>query len=204
MTVTLNSLARWAVLAADEAVVFEGLDEAERRVRLNLNLEAVTTLFIGYPDGSENLLVTVGPGLETVVFNVAGSFKVYAENGSGIVHYQSADLEPNYVEVVDPKIFTKIAQRRHRNPELEEMMYRMQANMERRLAAQTDEIEALYARQLQEAKNAATVQANPPAVAPTAGASEVPAQVPAGEKPGESAGTPAGSEQPSNGGGTPA
>lgn len=204
MTISLNSLARWAVLAADEAVVFEALDDAERPVRINFNLEAVTTLFIGYPDGTENLLVTVGPGLETVVFNVAGAFRIYAENGSGVVQYQSAHLEPNHVEVVDPVIFTKIAQRRHRNPELEEMMYRMQANIERRFAAQADEIEAQYQRQLQEAKNAAAAPSNPQPVAPPTGAVVEPAAGQTGENSGEVAGAGAASGDASgSGGGTP-
>ena len=147
MTVKLNSLARWASLPATDAIVFEGSDVGERRVRINFNLEGVTSFFIG-DDGGEEFLCTIGPGLETVEFNVAGSFKVYAEKGSGVVHYQSADLEPTFHEIADPVIFTRIAQRRHRNPELEEMMYRMQANIERRLAAQADEMEALYARRL--------------------------------------------------------
>lgn len=199
MTVKLNSLARWAVLPATDAIVFDGSDVAERRVRINFNLEAVTSFFIG-DDTGENFLCTVGPGMETLEFNVAGSFKVYAEKGSGIVHFQSADLEPTHVEVVDPVIFTKIAQRRHRNPELEEMMYRMQANMERRFAAQADELQALYARQLQEVENgrAAETVVTPAPVA--AGGSEVPAQGTAGQKPGEAAGTAAGGEQSGGGG----
>jgi hypothetical protein len=39
--------------------------------------------------------------------------------------------------------FTKIASRRARNPELERMMWKMEQNMERRLAAQRVEMEAL-------------------------------------------------------------
>ena len=144
MVVKLNSLARWAALPSDEAIVFDGADQGERRVRINLNLEGVTAFFIGDEQG-ERFLATLGPGLETVEFNVSGAFKVYAEKGSGIVHYQSADLEPTFAEIADPKIFTRIAQRRHRNPELEEIMYRMQANTERRIAQQAEEIEARYA-----------------------------------------------------------
>jgi hypothetical protein len=200
MVVKLNSLARWAVLPATEAIVFDGSDVAERRVRINFNLEAVTSFFIGDESG-ESFLCTLGPGLDTVEFNIAGSFKVYAEKGSGVVQYQSADLEPTHIEVVDPVIFTKIAQRRHRNPELEEMMYRMQANMERRLAQQADEIAAHYARQIREAENARAAETViAPAPAGT-GAGEVPAQGAAGEKSGEASGSAAGSEQSGGGGG---
>lgn len=199
MVVKLNSLARWASLPSDEAIVFEGSDEGERRVRINLNLEGVTAFFIGDEQG-ERFLATLGPGLETVEFNVAGSFKVYAEKGSGIVHYQSADLEPTFAEIADPKIFTRIAQRRHRNPELEEMMYRMQANIERRMAAQADEMEALYARRLEEAKNAGRTEALAAAAPSGAGGAQVPAQGAVGEKPGEAV-APAPAGQQSGGGG---
>ncbi|MBB3387283.1 hypothetical protein FHT82_000003 [Rhizobium sp. BK275] len=203
MVVKLNSLARWTALPATDAIVFDGSDVAERRVRINFNLEAVTSFFIGDETG-ESFLCTLGPGLDTVEFNIAGSFKVYAEKGSGIVQYQSADLEPTHAEVVDPVIFTKIAQRRHRNPELEEMMFRMQANMERRFALQADEIAAQYARQLKEiedARAAETVVAPAPVAA---GGSEVPAQGAAGEKPGETAGAPVAGEQPGGGSGASA
>lgn len=179
MTMKLNSLARWTKLAPDTGVVFAGKERAERRVRLNLNLEAVTTLMIGIGK-EEQFLCTAGPGLETIEFCVAGTFKVYAEKGSGIVMYQSADLEPTHTEVIDPVIFTRIAQRRHRNPELEEIMYRMQSNMDRRLAQQADENAALLALRMKELENAAKTN---PAPAPiSAGGSEVPAQVaPVGE-----------------------
>nr|QJB21341.1 MAG: hypothetical protein [Microvirus sp.] len=200
MTVKLNSLARWAKLEPAEAIVFEGSNVGERRVRINFNLEGVTAFFIG-DEQREDFLCTIGPGLETVEFNVSGSFKVYAENGSGVVHYQSADLEPTFHEVADPVIFTRIAQRRHRNPELEEMMFRMQANIERRMASQADEIKAHYERRMQEVQNvrAAETFVTPPASAPSGG-SEVSAEGAAGEKPGEAPSPASGSQQPGGGG----
>lgn len=203
MTIKLNSLARWALLPSDEAIVFEGHGDTERTVRISFNLEAVTTLFLGDEDGGENLLVTAGPGLETVEFNVAGSFKVYAEKGSGIVHYLSAEMEPVHFEVPDPKIFTRIAQRRHRNPEVEEMMARAQMNMERRfaqLAAESDARQARLLKEISDVKSAAK-PAGTPAVA---GEQQVPAQVAAGEKPGETPPAPVAGEQQGGGnGGTP-
>lgn len=200
MTVKLNSLARWASLPSTDAIVFEGSDVGERRVRINFNLEGVTTFFIG-DDGGEEFLCTIGPGLETVEFNVAGAFKVYAEKGSGVVHYQSADLEPTFHEIADPVIFTRIAQRRHRNPELEEMMYRMQANIERRLAAQADEMEALYARRLQEAEVARAAKTNNAGTPSGSGGDEVQPQGAAGERPGEAPSPASGGKQQGDAGG---
>lgn len=183
MVVKLNSLTRWALLPEKNAIAFEGTPDGERRVRINFNLEGVTAFFIGDESG-EKFLCTIGPGLETVEFNASGCFNVYPEDGSGVVHYQSADLEPTFHEVLDPVIFTRIAQRRHRNPELEEIMYRMQANVERRLASQADEMQAFYAQKLQEADNARAAQNNA-GTSSGAGGDEVWPQSPAGEKPGE-------------------
>ena len=203
MTVKLNSLSRWAVLDGAEAIAFEGTGAAERRIRIDFNLEGVTSFFIGDLDG-ENFLCTIGPGLETVEFNVAGAFKVYAEKGSGAVHYQCSGQEPTSMEIPDPVIFTRIAQRRTRNPELEEMMHRMQLNVERRMAAQADELAAVYERRerlLLETQNVRTVETNDARTPLAAGGSEVPAQSASGEKPGEAPASPAGGEQSGGGGG---
>lgn len=200
MTVKLNSLIRWSVLDGAEAISFEGTGAAERRVRIDFNLESVTTFFIGDVDG-ENFLCTIGPGLETVEFNVSGAFKVYAEEGSGIVHYQCSGQEPVAVEIVDPVIFTKIAQRRTRNPELEEMMHRMQLNVERRMASQAEELAAFYERRMQETQNVRAVETNNAGAPPSAGGSEVSAQGATGEKPGEAPSPAAGSELAGGGGG---
>ena len=196
MSVKLHSLARWARLDGSEAIVFEGTGPAERRVRIDFNLEACTTFFVGDTDG-ERFLATIGPGLETLEFNIGGAFKVYAEKGSGTVHYLCSGQEPVSMAVPDPVIFTRIATRRTRNPELEEMMHRMNLNIERRMAAQADELAAFYERRLEETRNVQEHVTPSPA---TAGAGQVPAQGGDGEKSGETAGTPAGGEQPADGG----
>jgi hypothetical protein len=152
MVMKLNSLARWAVLPAGSAIVFEGRADAEKRVRLSLNLEAVTSFFIRDKSG-HRFLCTCGPGLEVIEFSVAGSFDVFPEEKAGIVQYHCAAHEEAFTVVDDPKIFTKIASRRSRNPEMEEIMYRMNANMERRLAMQTSEMEAAFAARMRSIEN---------------------------------------------------
>ena len=197
MTVKLNSLARWSRLSPSDAIVFEASEVGERRVRIKLNLEAVTAFFIGDEHG-ENFLCTVGPGLETVEFYATGAVKVYAEAGSGVVHYQDPDLEPTFVEIADPVIFTRIANRRTRNPELEEMMFRMNQNVERRMAQQADEIAAFYERRMQESENARTAETHDAGTPSPAGGSEVRAQSPGGERSGERLSPAAGGEPEGN------
>ncbi|MGV2050862.1 hypothetical protein ACQZ48_12345 [Agrobacterium sp. 22-209-1] len=198
MVVKLNSLSRWSVLPSDKAIVFAGSDVAERRVRIDFNLEAATAFFIVDRDGVESFLCALPAGQETIEFSAAGTFSVYAENGSGAVHYISADLEPTFSEVVDPVIFTKIANRRHRNPELEEMMYRMQLNADRRAAQQASELEAAFARRIKEIEDgrpAEIVKSDAPGAASGAAGAQVPAQGTSGEKPGEAALAPNAGEQ---------
>ena len=198
MVVKLNSLSRWSVLDPEQAIVFAGSDVAERRVRIDFNLEAATSFFIVDDDGVENFLCALPHGQETIEFNAAGTFRVYAENGSGVVQYVSADLEPTFSEIVDPVIFTKIANRRHRNPELEEIMFRMNQNLEARLAQQAHEFEAALERRRMEeeyGRSEETVISNAPGTAAGAGGATVPAQGAAGEKSGENAPAPNAGEQ---------
>ncbi|KRA66676.1 hypothetical protein [Rhizobium sp. Root651] len=198
MVVKLNSLSRWSALDQKQAIVFDGSDIAERRVRIDFNLEAATSFFIVDRDGVESFLCALPAGQETIEFSAAGTFSVYAEAGSGAVHYISADLEPTFSEVVDPVIFTKIANRRHRNPELEEMMFRMNQNLERRLAQQADEFESALARRRLEEENgrsAETVISNAPGTVAGAGGEQVPAQGATSEEPGETPPAPNAGEQ---------
>lgn len=146
MTIKLYSLARWSRLNPRSAVVFDGLEDHERRVRIELNVEAETRFYIEDTQGNVMFLCTVPPGIETVEFNTSGTFSLFPAEGSGEVYYQSADLEPTHIEIVDPETFTTIAERRQRNPELEEILYRTQLNMERRLAQQAAEMELMMQR----------------------------------------------------------
>lgn len=204
MTIKLNSLARWDSLSPENGIMFAGSDVAERRVRINFNCERPTAFFIQLSEREpERFLTALPAGLETVEFNAAGSFMVFAAEGSGAVHYQSADLEPTFVEVVDPVIFTRIANRRHRNPELEEMMYRAQLNMERRFAQLAAEQEAALERRRMEIENGRPVETiitNAPGAAANAAQGQVPAQGSAGEESGSDGGTTAGSQHQGDGG----
>lgn len=200
MTIKLNSLTRWLELEQNGVINFEGAtDGGERRVRLHLNCEAQTALFFENTDGPR-FLTTVEPGLTTIEFGAVGPFSVFPEEMTGAVQYQTADGEPTFATIADPQIFTKIANRRHRNPELEEMMMRMQLNMERRLATQASEIEAAFERRRKEDEHgraAERVETNAPGAVASAAGSEVSAQEPSQPGPVENPGSADGSQQPS-------
>lgn len=198
MTVKLNSLSRWSLLQQNHSINFESDTETERLVRLQLNLEAVTSFYIEDERGA-NFLCTMSQGVDTLEFYAGGSFRVFAEEGSAVVLYQSADLEPTFSEVIDPVIFTKIANRRHRNPELEEILYRSQMNLERRLEQQASEMDAAFARRIQEMENGRskeTVRSNAPGSDSSGYGTQQAAPGATGEKPGETPAGGAGSGQP--------
>ncbi len=200
MTIRLNSLSRWKDLEAGAAIMFDDpATENERRIRLHFNLAAATPFYIEDANGPRFLTV-VPAGLETVEFGAVGSFAIFPQEGAREVQYQTAEDEPTYATVVDPVIFTKIANRRHRNPEMEEVMFRMQQNMERRLAQQADEIEqALERRRMEEThgRPAERIETNAPGAAANAGGKE---QEPVAPKPVEGTGSANDGEQQGNAG----
>lgn len=175
MTIKLNTLARWHDLPAGQQIWFGQEGEPARLVRLHVNLSHPTVFNIEDAYGPR-LLCAVPAGVETIEFSAEGRFSVFPDANSGEVQFQTAELEPAFAEIADPKIFTKIANRRHRNPELEEIMYRMNLNMERRLADQAEQFEAALERRRNEEANgrpAETVVTNAPGAAANAGGAEV-------------------------------
>lgn len=203
MTIKLGSLARWKMFPLD-ALNLPGRDGGERRIRLNINAESEIALYRVFRALDDQQLVAVlAPGFHTVEFMAAGTVSLIAAKQDGAqVWYQTADDEPTYVEVVDPVIFTRIANRRHRNPELEEMMYRMQLNVERRLAAQAEELEQALSRRRAEEEHgrpAEKIVTNAPGSAAAAGGEEVRAPEPVAPESGEAPGGAGGGGQPGGG-----
>lgn len=203
MTIKLGSLSRWA-LFPQGALTLAGREEGERRIRIQFNCEAETALY-RVVEGVEDqqLVVVVGPGAETVEFVAAGEVGLIAVTREGAqVWYQTADTEPTHVEVLDPVIFTRIANRRHRNPEMEEMMFRMQQNMERRLAQTAGEIEAAFERRRREeehGRSAEVIVTNAPGAAANGAGSEVRPQEPSASQSGLTPGSADGSQQTGDG-----
>jgi hypothetical protein len=172
MTINLNSLDRWKVLPAGKAVLFDRPD-AQRRARINFNCAAQTVLHVEDANGPR-LLTSVPPGLSTVQFSVKGAFAIMTDKGSGEVHYQTADIEPTSHQAVDEKVFTKLATRRQRNPELEAIMHQLTLNQQRMFEQQREEYEFRLA-QMEKARNEQQIEENAPA-APEPPAAQVPAQ----------------------------
>lgn len=69
-------------------------------------------------------------GRETLHFTVPGEFNLFA---TGEFLYYTGDDETTHNVVVAPVIFTRIANRRARNPNMEMMEFQMKLNLQRRM-----------------------------------------------------------------------
>lgn len=139
----IGNVTKWRPLEADgsSAVMFPG---EERVVRIEVTSGEPAKLFIEYesvddddkPVMREQFLARI-EGFDRLEFTVPGDFKLYVE-GSDIM-YNCVDGDLVYNVVVAPVIFTRIANRKARNPNLEMMEYNMRLNLERRMKTLEEE-----------------------------------------------------------------
>lgn len=166
------NLNKWALLREEQALAFS--NPRARNVRLEVNAPVKTALHVVTADGEVQFLALV-EGRDTLEFGVSGKFSLTVEGADVWVY--TADGDDISAKVVEPKIFTKIVERRRRNPELEQIAALMQRNMERRLEQQSAELEQLFERR------AAALAANSVGAGAAGNASAQPAPSGSGEAP---------------------
>ena len=116
--------------------------EFPREVRLEVNAESACHLALRTDAGEPRFLAVV-EGRETVLFTIEGPTEVWP-TCDGQVWWWTVELEDAAV-VSDAETYTKIAERRARNPELERVARKMQENADRRMAALMREMDAKFA-----------------------------------------------------------
>lgn len=171
MTIRLDALASWKLVPLGEALLLPSDVAEPRRIRIDLNCEDRTWVYVASADieaVEAQFVAAVGPGLETIEFHAGGDLAVkfipgVPDGQRSQVWLYTAELEPNVSEVPDAVSFTEIHQRRARNPELE-MMQLIARQNERRLDEKMAQLEALIA----ERENAHVDPGTPPVVAPAA------------------------------------
>lgn len=177
------NLDKWQTIGDGSAIHFAA--ERPRAVRLELNAEGVSLLYVlrkpleGSEDAESARFLARVEGRDTVEFVTDGPYSLVCEGAPCAVY--TVDGERWSHKEVSPVVFTKIAQRRHRAPELEAIQRHMYVNMERRLAQQADEFRALFERR----ERAREAQLASEAAAAAAGSSEAavePAGDPAGSR----------------------
>lgn len=150
------NLRKWTEVREGSALSFHS--ERARIVKFELNSPGEVLLHIRYPNaimrsddaGHSFELVPAGAtfflglvkGREALETFVEGQFDLLVEGGT--VYVFTADGDDVHAVVVEPVIFTRIAERRARNPELEAIERRMYLNQERRLAAQMEDMDRRY------------------------------------------------------------
>lgn len=122
----LTDLEKWRLVAGGIKFV----RPEPRRVRIEILAEEATSLFV------DKVFIGYIEGYEVIQFAVPGAFTLTAKGGPCKIW--TPELEnAGAVEIPEAISFTKIMQRRTRNPELELMMKKMGDNMERRIAQVT-------------------------------------------------------------------
>lgn len=147
---------KWKILQEGTALLFSSTKA--RLVKFEVNAPTEVRLHLRYPEGvytkaqgqpvdevippGTSYFLALVKGRETLETFVDGKFELVVEGGS--VHVYTADGTDTHVVVLDPVIFTKIAERRARNPQLEAIERRMYINQERRMNAQLAAMEERY------------------------------------------------------------
>lgn len=174
----LFNITKWRLLGQGQGFAFAS--ERPRVVRFEVNAPQAACLYLQAPESGETIFVARCEGRDTVELHVGGGFVLVADAD---VWIYSADGETIHHVNEDPEIYTRITERRQRNPELDAIARAMNINIERRLAAQRDEFNA-HIRQLQRDRAVASRrEADEAAIAAAASAtaddsSDVPAKEP--------------------------
>lgn len=133
------NLDKW--VHVEEGSTLHFLRDKPRHVAIDVNCPGDACFYVLYdapppkegeeqPEGTaEQWFLGLARGRDRFEFAVKGDFKLYVEEGDAWI--ASSDGEYVHGIVDDPVIFTKIANRRARNPHLEMMQFMMQQNQNR-------------------------------------------------------------------------
>ena len=200
MAQRLGNLDKWIPIEGDRqrGLFFPG---DARKVTLDVVTGEPVRLYVEYevpPDeagqggGTREQLLTVVNGRDSVEFTVGGDFTLFASGGDALV-YTIDGQEVHNVDIA-PVIFTRIASRKVRNPNLEMMEYQMKLNLQRRM----EQLELEAAARLKDTVNRYAAQRSPRT--PPAAVGQQPASEDAGGEGTEPRAADAGSGTPAKGG----
>lgn len=132
----MYNLSKWSKLEEGEIMTFS--DTRQRTVRLEVNSGSEVQLFLGY-EGQDMEFFALVKGRDVIEFSAEDAFSITADGGPVAIY--TADGDDWSVAAVDPLSFTRIVERRIRNPDMDRMMFEMQINMEKRFAQQNADFE---------------------------------------------------------------
>lgn len=141
MTIQLMDLRKWQCLEDGNMVQFT--KKNPRVVRIDVNTPFKVTLWYAEENEDAKFLALV-EGRDRVEFAVDGPFDLTVEGGD--CWFYTVDGADFSMQAVDDRTFTRIAERRTRNPELDYMMQVMYQNMERRIQQTASDLERQHER----------------------------------------------------------
>lgn len=147
MTIKLNSIERWNAVDNGKGVALNG--RGHRKVRIEFLSENDRRIYLVRENGEVRFLAFLEAGHTCLEFMDEGSLLISPDDDGGELWAYTSEFEAAHIIVPDAVTFTKIAQRRTRNPELEHMMFLQQQNIDRRFAAMEND----YKLQLEKMKN---------------------------------------------------
>lgn len=136
---------RWVVIEPGQILDYPS--ERPRLVRVEVNSPGPACLYL-IDANQESYFLAKVDGRDTIEFISPGAFGLTVDSGVCSVYTVDGTSAAHVVEA--PVSFTKIVERRRRNPELEYIAAQMSANMQRMLEAQSAEREAVYQRRERE------------------------------------------------------
>lgn len=133
----IQNIEKWKHVAAGGAMNFEY--EWRRTIRLDVNAAGTAALF--YVDGNgETTFLALVTGRDVVEFQCQGdAFSIVVEDADA--WFYTIDGERMAVSLPDAVKFTKLIERRQRNPEVELMRYHMEATMKGMMEHQQRELD---------------------------------------------------------------
>jgi hypothetical protein len=137
--IDLKNLDKWVRVAPGEGYEFAGRNQ--RTTTLEIRAETSTSVYLYRPEkeGIDPIFLCNVDGYQKVRFRMPeGRWAVCGDEGAAL-YVATIETEAASIAFPDTVIFTKIAERRARDPRLEMMMFKMNQNLERRLQAQRAE-----------------------------------------------------------------
>lgn len=138
----IQNVKDWLCIADGQSFNLSGV--ANRRVRLDVNAPFEARLWLSDGEGVTYFLASV-LGRDVIEFHAEFETCSITAEGSD-VYIQTVDGQDVSFSIPDAVTMTKLIERRPRNHEMELMMFHQNQNLERRLAAQRDELAALWDR----------------------------------------------------------
>lgn len=164
------NLRKWSELRDGGALSYKSV--RARIVKFDINCATEVSLHLRYPEGAyatraasdiaesaavdeiiapgTTFFLALVKGRETIETFVDGQVELLAVGGNCYVY--TADGDDVSSVVLEPVIFTRIAERKARNPELEAIERRMYLNQEKRLQQQMADMDRRYGRLLSAAE----------------------------------------------------